>query len=221
MVPNLIKQAVHKTVGRHNFLVISALWNIHRGYEPNYQKFLNMMPPGAHVLDIGANIGMTVATAKKRRPDIKITAFEPIPLHMVTAMRVCRIMNIGDVAFHEVALGNADGTAEMVTPTISGLPSAAETHIASPSETEGTRFSVELRTIDSFDLPKVHGIKIDVEDFEYSVLTGATELLKRDHPVIYSELHEGSNRQAVINLLSGAGYQQVQQLDGISFLFNV
>ena len=53
--------------------------------------------------------------------------------------------------------------------------------------------------IDSLQLPRVTGIKLDVENFEAHVLRGATELLKRDHPIIYCELWDTPNRQEVMS----------------------
>jgi hypothetical protein len=106
------------------------------------------------------------------------------------------------------------GTVEMVMPTIGGIPAPGQTYLANgeynysaiPGFEGGTQFTVPLTTIDSFGLPQVHGIKLDVENFEYQVLRGATRLLKRDHPVIYCELWDTPVRSKVMNLLSELGY---------------
>ena len=65
----------------------------------------------------------------------------------------------------------------------------------------GERFTVPLTMIDSLELPRVSGVKLDVENFEAHVLRGATDLLKRDHPIIYCELWDTPNRQEVMSLL--------------------
>lgn len=47
---------------------------------------------------------------------------------------------------------------------------------------------IQLKKLDDFYLLKCDLIKIDVEGFEYEVLLGATEVLKRFHPHIFVEL---------------------------------
>ena len=55
-------------------------------------------------------------------------------------------------------------------------------------------------------------VKIDVEGAEYSVLSGASTLLRRSRPVLMIELQEssllaqGSDSQKVVELLNGLDY---------------
>lgn len=61
--------------------------------------------------------------------------------------------------------------------------------------------------------------KIDVEHFEAPVLRGATELLKRDHPIIYCELWDTPNRGEVIGFLRDVGYSWEKVGTQDDFLF--
>jgi hypothetical protein len=49
-------------------------------------------------------------------------------------------------------------------------------------------------------------MKIDVEGHEFQVLSGAQRLLKRDHPIIYTELWD-EVKDPVVNLLSKFDYK--------------
>jgi FkbM family methyltransferase len=177
-------------------------------------------------LDIGANIGTTVAYARRKRPDLKILAFEPLPFNVTAAKRLWRLLRIKDVDFHEVALGDATGTAEMVMPTVAQMCSSAQSYVVhdgfdySPVLNEGgERFTVPLTMIDSLKLPRVDGIKLDVENFEAHVLRGATDLLKRDHPIIYCELWDTPNRQEVMTFLGKLDYSCEKMNTKEDFLF--
>jgi FkbM family methyltransferase len=214
MIPLFIKQVTYRTLGMRNFCLVKGLWNVARGFEKSYEDFLGLLPNGGLLLDIGANIGITTAFALRKRPDLSVIAFEPIPTNLAAAKRLCRTLRVKEVDFRQVALGDSVGTIEMVLPNIDDMPAPGQTFalndesdpLFSHLKERGTRFTVPLKKIDSFDLPKVHGIKLDVENFEGQVLRGATELLKRDHPVIYCELWDTPNRGMVMSLLSELGY---------------
>jgi FkbM family methyltransferase len=75
-----------------------------------------------------------------------------------------------------VAAGSADGV-------ISFEP-GLNAHAA-----ENGSMQVEVRRLDSLNLPQVNFIKIDVEGFEGSVLDGAQALIERCHPTLFLELH--------------------------------
>ena len=178
------------------------------------------------MLDIGANIGITVAYARRKRPDLQILAFEPLPFNVTAAKRLWRLLRIRDVDFREVALGDSAGIAEMVMPTVTQMRASGQSYVVhdgfdySPILNEGgERFTVPLTMIDSLELPRVSGVKLDVENFEAHVLRGATDLLKRDHPIIYCELWDTPNRQEVMSLLGSLGYACEKMDTKEDFLF--
>jgi FkbM family methyltransferase len=213
MIPLPLKRAAYKTFGAEDYSLMMSLYRLGRGYEKSYRGFLQFLPPGGRLLDIGANIGLTVVYARKKRPDLKIVAFEPLPFNFTAAKRLCRIMHVKNVDFHQVALGDSTGTVEMVMPTVAQMVASGQSYVVhdgfdySPVLNEGgERFMVPLTMIDSLELPQVDGIKLDVENFESHVLRGAIRLLKRDHPIIYCELWDTPNRREVMSLLGDLGY---------------
>ncbi len=145
---------------------------------------------------------------------------------MAAAKRLWRLLHVRDVDFREVALGDSTGTAEMVMPTVARMRAPGQSYVVhdgfdySPVLNEGgERFTVPLTMIDSLQLRRVSGIKLDVENFEAHVLRGATELLKRDHPIIYCELWDTPNRQEVMSFLSNLGYTWEKMDTKEDFLF--
>jgi FkbM family methyltransferase len=213
MIPLPFKRAAYRTLGAEDYSLTMALYRLGRGCDKSYRSFLRLLPPGGRLLDIGANIGLTVVYARKKRPDLKVVAFEPLPFNLAAARRLCGILHVGNVDFREVALGDSTGTVEMVMPTVAQMVASAQSYVVhdgfdySPVLNEGgERFMVPLTMIDSLELPQVDGIKLDVENFESHVLRGAIRLLKRDHPIIYCELWDTPNRREVMSLLGDLGY---------------
>jgi FkbM family methyltransferase len=122
---------------------------------------------------------------------LKVAAFEPIPTNVAAAKRLWRVLRVNAVEFEPIALGDSVGNVEMVMPIFQGLTAPGQTYVkngeydySSVLGDNGIEFTASVATIDSLQLPRVHGIKLDVENFEWHVLCGARELLKRDHPVI-------------------------------------
>lgn len=64
---------------------------------------------------------------------------------------------------------------------------------------------VEMVTLDSFELPRIDILKIDVEGMEADVLEGAAETLRRCRPILYVE-HAKSDLDALTRIIEGFGY---------------
>jgi len=219
MFPSPLKRAAYRALGPQDYSLMKSLYRVGRGCESSYQSFLQLLPTGGRLLDIGTNVGLTVAHARRKRPDLKILAFEPLPFNVTAAKRLWRLLRVKDVDFHEVALGDSTGTAEMMMPTVAQMRVSGQSFVvhegfdySSVLNEGGERVTVPLTMIDSLKLPRVDGMKLDVENFEAHVLRGAMDLLRRDHPIIYCELWNTPNRSEVMTLLGGLGYS-CEQVD--------
>jgi hypothetical protein len=76
----------------------------------------------------------------------------------------------------------------------------------------GERFKIHVKKLDGIaelwnPAKPITAIKMDVENFEYFVLDGAKELLRKYKPLIYCELWDNENRVKCFELLKNLGYE--------------
>jgi FkbM family methyltransferase len=213
-----IKYILQHLLGFKNYLFVFSLFTIYRlkwdKNEKDFLLFLGLIPDGGIVLDIGANIGiMTTHLARKLKRTV-IYAYEPIPQNLETLKRICRHFRLKNVKIKEKALGDHTGSVEMVMPVIQSVKMQGLSHVIHENvaaDDTGITYSVVLDTLDNekdFFEPrsKVTAIKMDVENFEYYVLKGASNLLKHHSPIVYCELWDNENRQASMQLMQDLGY---------------
>jgi len=216
---NALKYFLHKLFGFEKYLFLFSRFKIYTlkrdKKENDFFYFLNLFPENANVLDIGANIGiMTVHLAKKLKAGI-VYSFEPIPSNIKTLKRIVAFFKLKNVRIFEMALGNENGEIKMVVPVVNSVKMQGLSHVVHksiPENNEGDTFKVPIKKLDELDELKsnavtISGIKIDVENFEYFVLEGGKEFLKKQHPVIYIELWENENREKCFRLAQELGYE--------------
>lgn len=171
-----------------------------------------MIPQGSNVLDIGANIGIMSNYLSKRVTPGSVYAFEPMPQNLSTLRWVKKRFNLNNLHISDLALGNENGSIEMVMPIVDQVKKQGLSHVISDDIkdfNEGDTFTTSISKLD--DVSHIHGkafsaIKIDVENFEYHVFMGASALLKSQKPIIYCELWDNENRYKCFELLQSFGY---------------
>lgn len=150
--------------------------------------------PGGTAIDVGANQGF-FAFAFSKIVD-QVEAFEPNPEYADFARRM-----LGARArVHEIALSNQCGAAEFVVPVSEQgtvLHLAGNLKHANAQHSNAMRFSVEVRTLDSYDFRHVHAIKVDVEGSEMEVLEGGRDTILRDRPSLIVELLTGTHSEPI------------------------
>jgi len=160
--------------------------------------------PGMFCLDIGANIGYyTVLLSYLAGPTGCVIGVEP----MGDACRVAEqhvALNNLDAAVFQLALSDrlqtvADGFFNYAWP---------------PNDCTQKRCTYEETTLDAW-LTKdagrpVHFIKIDVDGYEFKLLRGAEETLKRDKPILLLEVCDYTLRAAA-ELISDRSYKPNSQ----------
>jgi FkbM family methyltransferase len=216
---NSVKFILQKLFGFQRYLFIFSLFKIKTLHKDNKEKdflfFLTLIPPGGLVLDIGANIGIMTVYLARQIKDATIYAFEPIPHNSKVLERVIARYHLKNVKVCKYALGNEDGETEMVMPVIGSVKMQGLSHVvhsAIQENNEGERFKIQVKKLDNIreimdaTIP-LTAIKIDVENFEYFVLEGAKELLKKYKPLIYCELWDNENRKKCFELMCGLGYE--------------
>lgn len=175
--------------------------------------FMHMLRDGETILDIGANIGVMTIHLARAYPASRVFAFEPVPCNIRTLKRIVKHYKVNNVVLIEKALGNQPGQVNMVLPTEKKVRLHGLSHVMHSSITEyneGQQFSVPMVTLDSItewaSLPRIGGIKMDVENYEYYVLDGGKELLKKHRPIVYTELWANENRALCFELMGSLGY---------------
>lgn len=174
----------------------AGAWTAFLDHEPHVKKFLTeRFRDGAVFVDVGANVGAYSLRAAAR--GMKVYAFEPMPVNIELFKRNAALNKLS-VELSECALGAENGNARLT-------PNGAVSRISKNGELE-----VPLRTLDSFDLPRVDLLKVDVEGYELEVLKGAEKTLERSHPAIMVEMHHwaGAEKEAgLFGMLAKLGYR--------------
>lgn len=185
-----------------------------------YEKFqgrilLELAEESKEFFDIGANMGYYSLAAPKVNSTIKVHAFEPQPNVYSALVRNVSLNSLnGRVQLHNLGLGSKESITTMFIPpfTGSGGGSLANLHQdeGSPQEVE-----VQVKVLDEYlgSVCNPDLIKIDVEGYEYEVVSGAMRLINQSKPTIIIELLRkwmkpfGKHPQDVVKLLEQEGYQ--------------
>jgi FkbM family methyltransferase len=188
------------------------------------ERMREHLAPGDTVYDVGANVGLMslVLAAHPLEPPVRVHSFEPEPANFRQLERNIELNGLaGRVVPHQLALGAADGEAELF---VRGGPGEGRHSLAS-SKGSTRSIRVPLRTLAAFarsvDDPP-HFLKIDVEGAEGQVLAGLEPLLAHRRPrELFIEIHPKGDGDRMPDgtgidaWLAGHGYQRVwERRDG-------
>lgn len=189
-------------------------------YEPEILKLLGSnLKAGDIFIDIGANIGqhsMFCSYFCKQ-----VYSFEPVKKLFDQFNESIAKNEIHNITSYNYALGDADGE----IPMYSNGSSMATSSIVS---TTGKHFIQNVEVVKLDDVYKKLGIdgaslvKVDVEGYEFNVLKGAENFLKKYKPKIVIEFSpyfyrrtDPSISQKIIDFLTGLGYE-LYDLDDVN-----
>jgi FkbM family methyltransferase len=181
------------------------------------------------ILDVGAHIGYHALSFAAFYPGRRVVAFEPNPANCARLQHNLDLnTSLAErIGLFPVALGDHDGRTGFNASTnvddqtssggyLQGASPPLDDSVYQRSGFVGS--TVAVRRLDG--LVREYGwgpvalIKIDVEGAEQLVLTGALELLRRDRPLLFIEVHSVACMLAVCNILQPLGYAvQLLQLD--------
>lgn len=185
--------------------------SVDKGGPARYQyqvrdRSLELCTDRRNAIDIGANVGLWSRDLTQSFDHV--IAFEPVEL-----FRDCLKKNVQMPNFivYPTALGNENTTATMNIT----LGNMGHTHIDPDSIGQG---NIEVKTLDSYTFANIDYIKMDCEGFEYRVIQGAEQTIKRCRPVIVVEQkpHDAYSsdygQYAAIDLLKSWGMVVLQQV---------
>ena len=167
-------------------------------------KICSIISEGDCIVEVGSNIGThTVPIAKHVGDTGKVIAFEPQRImYQILCANIIE-NNLTNVWAYNCAVSNEVGIA-----TVPDIPLTKEVNFGGVciSEQKDNDYTVDLKSIDSLDLPRVDFIKIDAEGYEPQVLLGAQKTILRDKPPMLIE-YNPNDRQEINRILQLFNYR--------------
>ena len=164
-----------RIVAAHKACAVSALINSQGLYDYNNMRLLQwLLRDGGTFFDIGANIGSFTLVASEQS-DARVIAFEPHPVTAKLLSENVRLNGRQNVMVCPMALGRHDGVVRLTDQAGSSINHSVV-------QGDGGTVEVPCGRVDTFC--RAHGVvpeyvKVDVEGFEFDVLTGFGSLLRR------------------------------------------
>jgi len=222
MLKSKVKRLLQRVLGFDNFLFLFSIITIRRLYMNKHEKeflhFLTLLPTDELLLDIGANIGIMTIPLAQKAVNGKVFSFEPMPQNLKALKRVIKYYKLKNVTVFETALGSEPGELKMIMPIIDNVKMQGLCHFDNNETEKGERFTLPVQKLDDISelqaAKAIGGIKIDVENFEFEVLTGAKNLLLKHKPIIYCELWANEKRTLTLNYLTNEIGYTVKIYDG-------
>jgi FkbM family methyltransferase len=169
-----------------------------------------MLRPGEVGVDVGANRGvytyiMSVRVGRKGH----VHAMEPFPENCARLQTIAR--RRGNITVHKLAVSDHSGRGVLRIPVHHGHPIDALASLEPRRGPDGDSCMVPLSTLDELlaGRRRISFLKCDVEGHEQKVFEGAARILRRDHPVVLTEVEQRHRDDPIANtfeLLVDAGY---------------
>ena len=202
-----------------------ALVNTKRGVHHDrvmlLAALLDQAPPGKVYVDAGANIGAFAVPLVKHVDDSGwVHCFEPQPVLCNMLAGSMALTQRQNVRVHNVALGAENGTIELpqfdyaIRCNFGSIEFGPHQQEPMGQERGNDPAKVELvtmRTLDSYNLPRLDVFKIDVQRMEIPLLAGARETLIRCKPVLFMEWIDNP-RDVLLQALDQHDYYMKQEV---------
>jgi FkbM family methyltransferase len=164
-------------------------------YEPQETAaFRQLLRPGFHVIDVGANVGwFTFLAALCTGQEGRVTAIEPrAPTVDYLRRSVCLNQLEDRITVLRNAVGNRSDTVSLIWHPTSHNP--GNTHLGEPDENAEGQM-VEMRELDALlGGTRLDCIKIDIEGAEGLALLGAVAILRENRPFVLCEINPAALR---------------------------
>lgn len=161
---------------------------VNGNYEPDLINYLKrILRPGMICVDIGANVGyLTILMAKRVGTQGHVLSFEPTQRSYNALCRNVRLNNLTNVAVHQLALTDHDGTLDFHEgpPDYDVYNTAGNISHPSAQRVVFKKSIVPCKTLDNYlsenKIQQVDLIKIDVEGGELLALKGMETTLEHN-----------------------------------------
>ena len=180
-------------------------------YEPELQAALReLIPPGAVIYDVGANIGyVSLLLAKAAGEKGHVYAFEALPGNVEQWRRNVALNGMEDrLSLYAGAVTRSAGEVRFLVHASGGMGKAAGS--AGRADQYQSEISVPGISLDEFvygqGKPPPQVVKMDIEGGEVLALPGMRRVLAEARPLMLMELHGSESRRAAWETLTAAGY---------------
>jgi len=189
-----------------------SMLGVYQQRHPKYDRFLphlaKFLQPGDTVIDVGANVGDTLAGMAQYNARLHYLCVEP--QGSFYSLLLQNIQRISSAHPGLVALP----VQSLVGLGVSGV--ALEGQFGTSHAVAVASGGMQSETLDSIvarhpALPPVRLLKSDVDGFDYDVLASATRILQNDAPLVFFECQYENDAQkagfeALFPLLQAQGY---------------
>ena len=199
-------------------------------HEADFRVFSHLTGSGEVFLDVGANIGNSVASFRKFNRQAKVVSFEPCPW-LEPALAWLKRKELDRFDYYMVGAGSRSEVKQLWIPCLDNVPIfylasfVAERFGPDPAAIGAMKqlmgftppnvygvcnVDVRLEPVDSFELnPSI--VKIDSEQYEFEVLQGMERTIGSWRPLI---MIEGGNRHTSIRTFFEAhDYDFAERMD--------
>jgi len=186
---------------------------------------INLVNDGDTFFDIGANAGWHSILVGALKRSSSIYSFEPIPETFNYLKENVKLNYLLNISLHEFGLSDKSGDFSFYYYP-EGSVNASAKNLTGRDDVEEVK--CKLETIDSFiegsDIV-VDFIKCDVEGGELLAFNGGKETIKKDLPIVFSEILRkwtkkfNYNPNEIFNFFYELGYKSFTVKDGFLFEF--
>lgn len=142
-----------------------------------------------------------------------VYSFEPVSINYQAMERAISKFNFKNVKLFNIALGNKIEDAKMRMPICKSVKMPGYSHIIEKNNTDLDKsliFDVEIKVLDCMKEivgNKIDAMKIDVEGYERFVIEGSMNLIRKNRPLIFSELTDAENKLELIKTFKCLNYR--------------
>ncbi|MEA3162775.1 MAG: hypothetical protein QOE88_593 [Verrucomicrobiota bacterium] len=169
------------------------LRNIGSEFEPDTVSLLKLLcGSDSHVLDVGANIGMTALALSRICSRGRVAAIEPVSRTFQYLKQNVTKAGVPNLKVFNFALGSEEGSVLMQGHPSNFACSFIADNYTIPAKDHFSQRVPVKRLDDIFpdlSLDRLNLLKIDVEGFELEVLAGAKDILKTYRPIVFLEMN--------------------------------
>lgn len=165
-------------------------------YENNEFQMMNkLIAKSGNILDIGANIGFYSVHLAKANSQVKIFSFEPLPKTFSYLKKHIELNKCTSVTINNFGFSDKEGEFDYFYYG-SGSGNASLANLSGQKDV--LQIKCKVKTLDSYiqdSKLKVDFIKCDVEGAELFVFRGGLETIRRDRPIVFTEILRKWSRQ--------------------------